>query len=87
MLATILLQINLMQLSQQALKEFKQIWEADHPKQKLTDEQALLLATKVIRIVKMVYLPVPQHKTLIDTSQLASKFNRRYHTPVAQHPP
>ena len=76
-----------MQLSQQALKEFREIFEADHTGQKLTDEQALLLATKVMRIVKMVYLPVPSHKTLIDTSQLASSFEQRYHTPVAQKPP
>jgi hypothetical protein len=76
-----------MQINQQALKEFREIWEADHPGQKLTDEQALLLATKVMRIVKMVYLPVPQHKTLIDTSQLASSFEQRYHTLVAPKPP
>ena len=76
-----------MQLSQQALKEFREIFEADHRGQKLTDEQALLLATKVMRIVKMVYLRVPQHKTLIKNSQLASSFDQRYHTPVAQHPP
>ena len=76
-----------MQLSQQALKEFREIFEADHPGQELTDEQALLLATKVMRILKMLYLPVPKHKTLIDTSQLANDFEQRYHTPVAQHPP
>ncbi len=76
-----------MQLSQQALKEFREIFEADHSGQKLTDDQVLLLATKVMRIVKMVYLPVPSHKTLIDTSQLANDFDQRYHTSVAQHPP
>jgi hypothetical protein len=76
-----------MELSPQALKEFKEIFEADHPGQKLTDDQALLLAKKVIRIVKMVNIPLPQHKTLIKNSQLASSFEQRYHTPVAQHPP
>jgi hypothetical protein len=76
-----------MQLSQQALKEFREIFEADHPGQELKGDQVLLLATKVMRIVKMVYLPVPQHKTLIKNSQLASSFEQRYHTPVAQKPP
>lgn len=80
-------QFEFMQLSQKALKEFKQIFEAEHPGQELTDDQALLLATKVMRIVKMVNIPLPQDKTLINESQLASSFKQRYHTDVAQHPP
>jgi len=44
-----------MQLSQEALQEFKQLWKADHPGQDLGDQELLELATRTITVVGLIY--------------------------------
>jgi hypothetical protein len=51
-----------MKLSQQALKEFKEIWKQDHPGQALTDDQVLRLATKLMTAVRVVCIKIPENK-------------------------
>ena len=44
-----------MQLPQEALTEFKEIWQNDHPGQVISDEQLLNIATKVLVTFDCVY--------------------------------
>ncbi len=45
-----------MQLSEQALKEFEEIWQHDHPGKILSREELFKIANKVIHIVEILYV-------------------------------
>jgi len=60
-----------MKLTQEALKEFEELYRQDHPNEKITKEELLEMATRVLRIVELTFKPVPKNK--------AKKFNEFNH--------
>lgn len=51
-----------MRLSQEALKEFEELYRQDNPNEKITREELLEMATRVLRIVELVYKQIPKDK-------------------------
>ena len=48
-----------MYLNDEALAEFRAIWEEEHPGETLSDEELHEIAVRVLRAVEAVYLPIP----------------------------
>lgn len=51
-----------MKLTQEALKEFEKLYRQDHPNEKITKEELLDIATRVLRIVELTFKPIPKNK-------------------------
>lgn len=53
-----------MQITEQALKEFKELWLKDHPGQTLEQDQLLEMASRVMEAVKLIHNS-EEHKSFI----------------------
>lgn len=51
-----------MELTEQALKEFEQLWLEEHPGQTLTEQELLDKAARVMRAFEVVYKEIPKEK-------------------------
>jgi len=51
-----------MKLTQQALKDFERFLKEDYPEEEFTKEQILEMATRTLRIVEILFKPIPKNK-------------------------
>jgi hypothetical protein len=51
-----------MKLTQEALKEFEKLIKEDYPNEKFTKEQILEMATRTLRVVELIFKPLPKSK-------------------------
>lgn len=49
-----------MQITEKELNELEKIWLIDHPDQKITREELIVLAERIINITRLVYRPIPE---------------------------
>ena len=49
-------------ITEEALKEFEKLWQEDHPNEKIGKEELLEVATRVLRIVEILYRQIPIEK-------------------------
>ncbi len=49
-----------MQITEKELNELEKIWLIDHPGQKITREELIVLAERIINITRLVYRPIPE---------------------------
>jgi len=52
---------NSMQISEQALKEFEEIWRQDNPDKEITKEQLAEIAQRVLSAVKLIFASSAEH--------------------------
>ena len=51
-----------MQLTDEALREFEDLYKRQNPNKEVSKEELIDMATRTMRAVKLVYRPIPRKK-------------------------